>query len=249
MKSIGSTTAKKRTAAAKAAVAEITSSEPINAKTIIEGIQFDVDQKVKIAIVGRNGCGKSTLLRLLHEFGNIQLTSDESPVLISGDVMKHPTARVAYYHQHQQESLPYELSPLQHLSNIAPLGHNEQTLRAHLGSFGLSGDLALQQIGILSGGQKARVVFAELTLHKPHLLLLDEPTNNLDLDSIRALKEALKEFDGACVTTSHDMAFINGTCDMVYQINNKGKMARLEGGTEEYKGIVREAVARQRRNK
>ena len=65
--------------------------------------------------------------------------------------------RIAYYQQLQQESLPYDLSPLQHLTNVAPEGFNEQSLRAHLGSFGLAGDLALQQIGVLSGGQKSRV--------------------------------------------------------------------------------------------
>jgi ATP-binding cassette, subfamily F, member 3 len=91
--------------------------------------------------------------------------------------------KIAYYQQHQADSLPYDLSPLQHLTNIAAslssgdageLGagsgggnrFNEQALRAHLGAFGISGDLALQQIGVLSGGQKSRVVFAELTLQK-----------------------------------------------------------------------------------
>lgn len=90
--------------------------------------------------------------------------------------------KIAYYQQHQADCLPYDLTPLQHLTNVAAsmtnmeseLGAaggggnrlNEQVLRAHLGAFGIGGDLALQQIGVLSGGQKSRVVFAELTLQK-----------------------------------------------------------------------------------
>jgi ATP-binding cassette, subfamily F, member 3 len=88
--------------------------------------------------------------------------------------------KIAYYQQHQADCLPYDLTPLQHLTNIAATlvsgeaadatggsnRFNEQVLRAHLGAFGLGGELALQQIGVLSGGQKSRVVFAELTLQK-----------------------------------------------------------------------------------
>jgi ATPase subunit of ABC transporter with duplicated ATPase domains len=111
----------------------------------------------------------STLLRLLVEHGEIAAGGEldlSSPVVIRGEMYKNPAMRIAYYQQLQQESLPYALSPLQHLTDIAPEGHNEQTLRAHLGAFGLGGDLALQPIGVLSGGQKSRVVFAELTLNK-----------------------------------------------------------------------------------
>ena len=82
---------------------------------------------------------------------------------------------------------------------------------------------------------------------RPHLLLLDEPTNNLDLDSIRAMKEALTSYSGACIVASHDMSFVAATCTDIYHIH-KGKLTRLEGGVAEYKEIVAKAVAVQRRS-
>lgn len=77
-------------------------------------------------------------------------------------------------------------------------------------------------------------------------MLLDEPTNNLDLDSIRAMKEAVAAYQGACIIASHDMNFVNGTCERIYHIA-QGKMARLEGGTDEYKAMVARTVAGQRK--
>lgn len=125
----------------------------------------------------------STLLKLITQYGeNLPITSN-TVTIISGEIFKHPNIKIAYYQQHQADCLPYELTPLQHLTNIANKistgltndpsqiegntnRYNEQTIRAHLGAFGIGGDLALQQIGVLSGGQKSRVVFAELTLQR-----------------------------------------------------------------------------------
>lgn len=89
-----------------------------------------------------------------------------SPILLSGTAYKANHLKVAYYQQHQQDCLPYDMTSLEHMTSIAPAGHNEQMLRAHLGSFGLGGDLVLRPIGTLSGGQKSRVVLAQLTIVK-----------------------------------------------------------------------------------
>jgi ATP-binding cassette subfamily F protein 3 len=194
-------------------------------------------------------------MKLIHSYGQVFDSSElgaaedtsAAPVLMAGEVSRHNSLRTAYFQQHQQECLPYDQSPLEYLASVAPLAsQSEQLLRAHLGSFGLSGDLALQQIGKLSGGQKSRVVLAALTIHRPHLLLLDEPTNNLDLDSIRAMKEAISAYNGACIIASHDMNFVSGTCSEVYHIA-KNRLVRLEGGTAEFKEVVAKAVAAQRR--
>ena len=214
-------------------------------KIVLEKVTFDVESNSKIALVGKNGVGKSTLMKLIADIGS-RVDSELAPCLRSGDIYKHHNIRVAYYQQHQQDCLPYELSPLEHLTNIAPEGNNEQTLRAHLGSFGLCGDLALEKIGILSGGQKARVVLSELTLFKPHLLLLDEPTNNIDLEGIKAMKDAISKYNGACIIASHDMSFLDETVETVYHVNKKA-VTRLENGVEEYKEIVRNNVSKQKK--
>ena len=217
---------------------------PVN--VILEDVTLDLEQKSKIALVGKNGSGKSTLMKMVAGYGEEGKLDEIVPILEAGEIYKHHSVRIMYYQQHQQDSLPYDKSPLEYFLEIAPPGHNEQTLRAHLGSFGMCGDLALEKIGLLSGGQKARVVLSELTLFKPHMLLLDEPTNNLDLEGIKAMKEALSKYEGACIIASHDMSFLDQTVDTVYHVSKK-KVTRLENGVEEYKQIVRDNVLKQKK--
>lgn len=230
------------------------------AKVVLREVTLDIEQNTKLAIVGRNGCGKSTLLQFLsrHEGCAARARAapsvssageSEGPVAVGGEFHCHPSLRIAHYQQHQQDSLPYALSPLQHLTEESPIDQrSEQVVRAHLGAFGISGDLALMPIGTLSGGQKARVVLAVLTLCRPHLLLLDEPTNNLDLDGVRALTAALTAYEGAFIVASHDMNFVESVAgENVFRVA-KGEYKRLEGGVSEYKSIVRDIVSRQRRN-
>ena len=90
--------------------------------------------------------------------------------------------------------------------------------RKYLGRFGLSGDLALQTIESLSGGQKSRLAFAELAWRKPHILLLDEPTNHLDLETIEAMAMALNKFDGGVVLVSHDQYFVSRVANEVWVV-------------------------------
>jgi ATPase subunit of ABC transporter with duplicated ATPase domains len=158
----------------KKATTQSTPANTENMKIILKNITFNVEKNSKIGIVGKNGCGKSTLLKLIQEYEDELLHNASSPVLSSGTIYKANHLRVAYYQQHQQDSLPYEISSLQHMMNIAPVSsNNEQVLRAHLGSFGISGDLALRPIGTLSGGQKSRVVLAQLTINRSYMCFID----------------------------------------------------------------------------
>ncbi len=110
-------------------------------------------------------------------------------------------------------------------------------MRAHLGSFGVSGNLALQKIGTLSGGQKSRVVFATITYQEPHMLVLDEPTNHLDFDTIEALTNAIAEYEGAVIVVSHDQALISTVAEEMYVVG-KGQVKKYSGSFEDYKASV-----------
>lgn len=136
-------------------------------KYLYKDLNFGIDQDSRLAIVGPNGIGKSTLLNLIS--GVLQ------PTL--GHVTRNPRARIAVFSQHHVDSLEMAFTPLQYFTKQFP-GVPEETLRAHLGSFGVNADLANQSMYTLSGGQKSRVAFARLTFTKPHLLLLDEPSRS-----------------------------------------------------------------------
>lgn len=109
-----------------------------------------------------------------------------------------------------------------------------EKIRLHLGSFGISGNLALRPMYLLSGGQKSRVSFAMVTWCKPHILLLDEPTNHLDFDAINALIIALNNYEGGLVVVSHDQYFLSALCDRLYVVDNNG-VAQFDGDIDDYR--------------
>merc|ERR1719195_2533448 len=117
--------------------------------------------------------------------------------------------------------------------------------RKYLGRFGLQGDLALQPVKHLSGGQKSRLAFAELAWSSPHLLLLDEPTNHLDLETIEGLAIALNKFEGGVVLVSHDDRLVSMVADELWVVmpgpnkNIPGRVTVFEGSFEEYKEMLR----------
>merc|ERR1719293_526955 len=122
--------------------------------------------------------------------------------------------------------------------------------RKYLGRFGLQGDLALQPVKHLSGGQKSRLAFAELAWSTPHLLLLDEPTNHLDLETIEGLAFALNKFEGGVVLVSHDDRLVSMVADELWVVmpgKNKdtaGSVTVFEGSFDEYKDMLRDEFIR-----
>ncbi|CAK9169266.1 unnamed protein product [Ilex paraguariensis] len=117
------------------------------------------------------------------------------------------------------------------------VGVPEQKLRAHLGSFGVTGNLALQPMYTLSGGQKSRVAFAKITFKKPHIVLLDEPSNHLDLDAVEALIQGLVLFQGGVLMVSHDEHLISGSVDQMWVVS-EGTVTPFNGTFHDYKRIL-----------
>ncbi|RNC57748.1 putative ABC transporter protein, partial [Trypanosoma cruzi] len=195
-------------------------------QTLFQDVNFGLDENSRVGLLGANGVGKSTFMNLCY--GKLEPRQ--------GHVVRNKKIRVAHFAQHHLEFLSPQLSSIEFMRSKFP--HVEdQMLRAHLGSLGLTGDKALQPIYTLSGGQKSRVVLAWITFTRPHLLLLDEPTNHLDIDSLDALIEALLEFKGGLLVISHDEHFITSLCDEMYVCANN-TIRRFDGDFSEYREIV-----------
>lgn len=143
--------------------------------------------------------------------------------------------------QHHMDSLDLRLSAVEQMMQKYTDVHSDK-FRAHLGSFGICGNMALRPMYLLSGGQKSRVSFAIITWEKPHILLLDEPTNHLDFDAINALIVALNNFEGGLVVVSHDEYFLSALCDRLY-IVNKMKVKAFDGDLADYRKLVTSQLA------
>jgi ATP-binding cassette subfamily F protein 3 len=134
---------------------------------LLEHVDFGIDMKSRIGIVGPNGCGKSTLLNLILD----KLRP------ISGAVRRNSHLRIGTFTQHHAEQFDYRLGAVENMMHLFP-GVQEQEMRSFLGQFRLSGPLALRPLKFLSGGQKSRVAFAALAWTRPHIVILDEVSDD-----------------------------------------------------------------------
>jgi ATP-binding cassette subfamily F protein 1 len=201
--------------------------------------------------------GKSTLLKLLT--GEVDATK--------GGVRRNPRLRMGIYNQHFVDRLPMEKTPVEHLRDRFQ-DEDYQSVRNRLGKYGLEGHAHEVVMRDLSGGQKvisyslkeisvvclssskhlyfilssekARVVFVELSLQRPHILLLDEPTNNLDIETIDALIEAINLFNGGIIVVTHDQRLIE-FCECSLWVVEKEKVTPWAAGFDDYKdSLLRE---------
>ena len=185
---------------------------------LLSSLTLQVGVTSRIGILGENGVGKTTLVRLL----------DGSLAASYGEVRLAHGLRVATVAQHQLERLQPHLDGsalafmMAELSakGEAPLPKPQEVLN-HLGGFGLSGDLAQRPIGVLSGGQKARLNMASVMWSKPHVVILDEPTNHLDSDALDALQVGVCGFSGAVVAISHSMPFLSAFCSELWVVQER----------------------------
>jgi ATP-binding cassette subfamily F protein 3 len=197
-----------------------------NGVPVLNDLSLRLDQDDRIAMLGANGHGKSTLIKLFA--GRLEP--------LTGDIIKPGKLRVGYFAQHQGDELDMEATPVLELGRRRPRDRNEE-LRRHLGAFGFSQARADTRVGNLSGGEKARLLFALMTCHKPHLLLLDEPTNHLDVDSRQALIQAINVFAGAVIIVSHDPHIIELTADRLWLVD-EGQVKPFDGDMEDYRAFL-----------
>lgn len=191
-------------------------------KLVFQNFSMSIGPTSRIAIVGKNGIGKSTLLKLI--------AAEINP--IEGELYKSDRIRIGYYNQHFEKCMPMNITPIQYLEEL----NNEidiQTAHKYLSMFGLEPIYHKTSIGILSGGQKARVKFASFGVTKPHILMLDEPTNHLDIVSIESLIDALNNFSGAIILVTHNFDLIT-KLDADLYIIDKQILERYDGSYDDY---------------
>lgn len=208
-------------------------------KPILRKIHQSIDMDDRIALMGANGNGKSTLIKLIAD----RLDAMEGAVVRSGKL------RIGYFSQHQTEELDMSSTPyLEMLALMAKKNPDiaEPAVRAKLGSFGFSRDLADNKIASLSGGEKARLLFAIMSFDAPHLLLLDEPTNHLDIDAREALVNALNEYEGAVILVSHDPSMVERVADRLWLVND-GKVEPFDGDLDDYRKFIVQARREERK--
>ena len=190
---------------------------------VLKNLNLSIGNDERVALLGANGNGKSTFAKLLS--GRLQP--------MSGKIIKSSKLEVGYFAQHQTEELPLDMSACEYMRVLMP-EMTETKIRAHLAAFGLSQEKATTQIEKLSGGEKARLLFAVMSRKSPALLILDEPTNHLDIEGRDALLEALNRFAGAVILITHDLHMVELVADDLWLIKDH-KCKVYDGDLAEYK--------------
>jgi len=202
---------------------------------IYQNVEFGLDQDTRLALVGPNGAGKSTLLKLL--LGDLEPTH--------GMIRRHSHVKMGHYHQHLAEKLDMNKSPIEFMMSEFPHLKEIDQVRKIIGRYGISGKQQAMPIRNLSEGQKCRVALAWVAHQTPHMLMLDEPTNHLDLESIDALAQAIKAYNGGLVLVSHDFRLIGQVADEIWICEKQTVTKWPKGGAEgiiEYKELLKKSV-------
>ena len=193
---------------------------------LIEGLDFSLPPGGIVGVIGPNGAGKTTLFRML--------TGQEEPD--SGSITFGDTVKLAYVDQ-SRDSLDGAKTVWQEISDgldVIKLGDAEMNSRAYCGAFNFKGGDQQKKVGLLSGGERNRVHLAKLLRSGGNVLLLDEPTNDLDVETLRALEDALVNFAGCAVVISHDRFFLDRICTHILAFEGDSRVEWFEGNFEDY---------------
>jgi ATPase subunit of ABC transporter with duplicated ATPase domains len=191
-------------------------------RSIYEGLDFAVRRKERWCVMGVNGAGKSTLLKLVAG----SATPDDGTVAVGSSV------KMGYFAQHAMEVLEGDRTVFEFLEEAFPQA-GQGSLRTLAGCFGFSGDDAEKKCRVLSGGEKARLVMAQMLYDPPNFLVLDEPTNHLDMATKEMLIEALSRYEGTMLFVSHDRHFLAALSNRVLELTAEG-IHQYGGGYTEY---------------
>ena len=195
-------------------------------RLLIDALSFKVPPGAIVGIIGPNGAGKSTLLHLI--------TGREEAD--KGEVSIGPTVKAAYVDQ-SRESLEADKTVWEHVSDgndILTVGKFEMPSRAYVGRFNFKGSDQQKKVGTLSGGERGRLHLAKTLIAGGNLLLLDEPSNDLDVETLRALEDALLEFAGSVLVVSHDRWFLDRIASHILAFEGESKVSFFPGNFQEY---------------
>jgi ATP-binding cassette subfamily F protein 3 len=203
-------------------LAKIYEKENGDEKLVFKNLRGQIQRLDKVALVGVNGAGKSTLLKIMA--GAVDPTD--------GTCVVGPSVKIGYFSQSALDVLDPKKTIFDEIADRIPhatIGY----VRNLLGAFNFSGDDAEKKIGILSGGEKSRIVLATILALPVNFLILDEPTNHLDIRSREVLLKALQEFEGTVVMVSHDRHFLKAIATRVFEIDH-GELLPFEGNFDYY---------------
>ncbi|NGM87204.1 energy-dependent translational throttle protein EttA [Parapusillimonas sp. SGNA-6] len=200
-------------------------------RLLIDNLSFKVPAGAIVGIIGPNGAGKSTLFRMI--------AGKEQPD--SGAVKRGQTVKLAYVDQ-SRESLPDDKTVFDAISDGADLltvGRFEMPSRAYLGRFNFKGADQNKMVGKLSGGERGRLHLAKTLIAGGNVLLLDEPSNDLDVETLRALEDALLEFAGSVMVISHDRWFLDRIATHILAFEGESQVVFFDGNYQEYEADKR----------
>ena len=197
---------------------------------VLRGLDLRLDMGDRVALLGANGNGKSTFAKLLAG----RLAPEGGPGC--GQVTRAPKLEVGYFAQHQIDELRPDETAIEHMARLLP-DTPPVRRRARLAGFGLVQDKAEVAVAKLSGGEKARLLFALVCCREPQLLILDEPTNHLDIDAREALIRAVMDYEGGLILITHDRHLVTTCADRLWLVADGG-VRPFEGDVDDYRRMV-----------
>ena len=203
-------------------------------KLLMDNLSFNIPAGAIVGIIGPNGAGKSTLFKMI--------TSQQQPD--SGEVIIGPTVKMAYVDQSRDclDGTKTVFEELAQGSDILQIGKFEMPSRAYIGRFNFKGGDQGKLVGNLSGGERGRLHLAKTLMTGGNVLLLDEPSNDLDVETLRALEDALLEFPGCALVISHDRWFLDRICTHILAAEGDSQWTFFAGNYQEYEDDKRKRL-------